>query len=74
MGKVEQIRTSGPVMTSGDVLTEIIRSGAQEMLAKALEVEISEFLETYREFRVSSGRQRVVRNGFLAARAIQTGV
>jgi transposase-like protein len=43
-------------------------------LAEALEVEIEEFLGQYRELRDTRGRQRIVRNGYLPEREIQTGV
>ena len=63
-----------PEETKGDLLTEIIRSGAHQILVHALEVEMSEFLETYRDLRTSDGRQRIVRNGFLPAQEVHTGV
>lgn len=74
MGKVSQIESRRPVETPRDVLTELIRTGAQDILAKALEVEISEFLEMYGGLLDSAGRQRVVRNGYLPSREVQTGV
>ena len=64
----------GPAETPGDMLTAIIRTGAQQILAEALEVEISEFLEGYKELRDAEGRQRIVRNGHLPSREIQTGI
>ena len=57
-----------------DPLTEICRVGAQEMLAEAIEVEVAEFLERHRGARDEQGRQRVVRNGSMPAREIQTGI
>lgn len=74
MGKVSQIGDTRPEETPKDVLEEILREGAQRMLGEALEAEIAEFLERYRELRDSRGRQRVVRNGHLPAREFQTGV
>lgn len=74
MGKIEHIDATSPVETPRDVLTDLIRTGAQKILAEALEVEISDFLEGYRDLRDASGRQRVVRNGYLPGREIQTGV
>ena len=74
MGKIEQIDAPSPVETPRDVLTDLIRTGAQKILAEALEVEISDFLGGYRDLRDASGRQRVVRNGYLPDREIQTGV
>jgi transposase-like protein len=74
MGKISQMEPRGPAETPGDMLTAIIRTGAQQILAEALEVEISEFLEGYKELRDAEGRQRIVRNGHLPSREIQTGI
>jgi len=57
-----------------DLLTETLRTGAQRLLASALEAEVEEFLQVYAEHRVSTGPQRVVRNGYLPERAVQTGI
>jgi transposase-like protein len=43
-------------------------------LKEALEAEVEEFLVQYREARDSQGRQRVVRNGYLPKREVQTGI
>jgi len=74
MGKVREIGTSGPAQSSQDVLTEILRTGSRRLLAEALEVEIEEFVERFRELRIQDGRQRVVRNGYLPEREVQTGI
>ena len=74
MGKIRPIKTEGPAETKGDVLTEILRKGSQQLLAEALTVEIEEFLEQYRDLRDDRGRQRIVRNGHLPEREIQTGI
>lgn len=39
-----------------------------------MEAEVQEFLEGYQELRDGKGRQRVVRNGYLPEREIQTGI
>lgn len=74
MKKVSRLSPEGPAETTGDVLTGILRRGCRELLAGALEVEIAEFLEHYGDLLDSRGRQRVVRNGYLPERAIQTGI
>ena len=61
-------------MTSRDVLTDILRQGAQEMLATAVENEVAQYIADYERLRDASGRRLVVRNGHLPARTIQTGV
>jgi putative transposase len=57
-----------------DPLTAVLRAGARKMLAEALEAEIEGYLEQFRELKDSTGRQRIVRNGYLPAREIQTGI
>ena len=59
--------------TSRDALTEVIHQGARRLLAEALEAEVATFLAEFREERVAAG-QRLVRNGFLPEREIQTGI
>ena len=74
MGKSSRISEIGPEESSQDVLTEVLRKGCRRILEDALEVEIAEFLEEYREVRTIEGKQRVVRNGYHRERMIQTGI
>jgi transposase-like protein len=57
-----------------DVLTEVLREGAQKLLAEAIAAEVAEFLARYQALRTAEGQQRVVRNGRLPEREIQTGL
>lgn len=57
-----------------DPITEILRQGARKLLAQALETEIEVFINQYKELRDELGRQRIVRNGHLPERDIQTGI
>jgi len=59
---------------SRDVLTEILRQGAQKMLATAIENEVVEYIAEHENQRDACGYRLVVRNGWLPARTIQTGV
>jgi transposase-like protein len=61
-------------MTSRDVLSDILRQGAQQMLAMAVENEVGEYIGQYQHVRDANGRRLVVRNGHLPARVIQTGI
>lgn len=61
-------------MTSRDVLSDILRQGAQQMLAMAVENEVGEYIGEYQDVRDANGRRLVVRNGHLPARVIQTGI
>jgi transposase-like protein len=56
-----------------DVLTSILREGAQQLLAKAIEMEIVEWLEARQQLD-AQGRRQVVRNGYLPERTIVTGL
>ena len=59
---------------SKDALTEILREGAQQMLARAVENEVTEYLARHADQRDDADRRLVVRNGYLPARDIQTGI
>lgn len=56
-----------------DVLTSILRQGAQRMLAQAIEDEVGEWIQTHQQID-AHGRRQVVRNGFLPERTIVTGL
>lgn len=57
-----------------DPITDVLRTGARKLLTEALEAEIEGFLSQYRDLRDHQDRQRVVRNGYLPERDIQTGI
>ena len=57
-----------------DVLNEILRQGARKMLAAAIDNEVTEYITAHADQRDDNGRRRVVRNGHLPERSIQTGL
>lgn len=57
-----------------DMLTDVLRQGAQQMLAAAVDAEVHAFLSQYEHIRDIHGRKQVVRNGYLPERTIQTGL
>jgi len=57
-----------------DPLHELLRQGARDLIAKAVEAELTTFLEQYTDKTLADGRQAVVRNGHLPARNVQTGI
>ncbi len=57
-----------------DHLTEILREGCRRILEEALEVEIEIFIGHYKDLKDGDGRQRIIRNGYLPEREIQTGI
>jgi transposase-like protein len=63
-----------PAPTSQDVLTGILREGAQRMLAQAIDAEVAEWIESHRNVCDAAGRRQVVRNGRLPKRTILSGV
>ena len=67
-------RLSLPVAPSRDVLTDILRDGAQRLLAQAIEAEVSEWIASHAVLKNAEGHRQVVRNGHLPKRTITTGV
>jgi transposase-like protein len=57
-----------------DPLTELLREGARTLLAQAVEQELAAFLDAHRHLRDAQGRSRIVRNGYLPEREVQTGI
>lgn len=74
VGAVAEYRNPGVAVPVRDALTEVLRGGAQELLRTAIEAEVAEFLAQHRELKDEAERQRVVRNGYLPERGIQTGI
>ena len=57
-----------------DPLTNILRSGARQLLTQAVEMEAEAFLAAMKDFKLADGRDRVVRHGHGPERTIQTGI
>ena len=57
-----------------DPLTELIRTGARQLLQTAIESELQGLLEQFQGDTTESGQATVVRNGYLPERDIQTGI
>ena len=62
-----------PEENSIDVLTELLRNGARELINQAINAELEELLAHYSENKID-GRQAVIRNGYLPKRTVQTGL
>ena len=71
---VVEYRNPGIALPVADVLTEVLRKGARELLQQAVEAEVAEFVKQHRELKDEHERQRVVRNGYRPERTIQTGI
>lgn len=63
-----------PAATSRDVLTEVLRDGAQRLLGQAIEAEVQGWLESHKHLVDPNGHRQVVGNGHMPARTILTGV
>jgi len=74
MSKDNVVAINKPETFIDDPLTEILRQGARSLLAHALETEIEIFLNQYKDLKDETGLQRIVRNGYLPERQIQTGI
>ena len=55
-------------------LEKLLREGARQMLAVALQTEVAEYTERHQGERDERGRRLVVRNGFHPPRQLVTGV
>ena len=54
-------------------LNELLKQGAQQLLAQAIEAEVQALLDNFESLHVN-GKQAVVRNGHLPERTLQTGL
>ena len=57
-----------------DPLTELLRQGARQLIAQAVEAELAVFMSAFAERQCPNGRAAVVRNGYQPERQIQTGI
>ncbi len=74
MAKGNVVAFENPAEFKHDLLTEVLRQGAQKLLAVAVEAEVTEFLSKYSELKTNDEKSRFVRNGYLPERPIQTGI
>ena len=59
---------------TADPLTEVLRAGARELLAQAIEAEVAAVLAAHEHLKTEDGRRRLVRHGHGPERAILTGI
>ena len=70
--RVVELRHPGSF--SEDPLTVVLRSGAQRLLAQAVEMEVTAFIAAHGDLEDDAGRHRVVRHGHHRERQVQTGI
>ena len=63
-----------PASSAQDVLTGILREGAQQLLGQAVEAEVAAYIAQHTALRDADGLRQVVRNGHKSEREIQTGI
>jgi len=74
MSESKIVSLEKPTEFPKDALTDVLRIGAPQLLAAAVEAEIELHLSRYKSLKDEQGRQAVVRNGYLPDRTIQTGI
>lgn len=72
--KVTVVAFRAPAGFSADPLTDLLREGARELIARAVEAELNAFLDAHDGQTDLTGRRRLVRHGHLPEREIQTWV
>lgn len=65
---------AGPAASNNDVLAEILKSGAERMLAQAIDAEVAAYIEGHVQLRDENGKRLVVRNGFMPERTLETAI
>ena len=63
-----------PAAGIADALTQVLRDGAQKLLAQAVETEVAAYVQRHADQRDERGHRLVVRNGHKDERQIQTGI
>ena len=63
-----------PAETSRDALTDVLRDGAHQLLAQAIEAEVATWIENHKHLVDEDDHQAVVRNGHMPTRSIITGI
>lgn len=71
MNKGNVTELKNPVLN--DALTELLRSSARQIITQAVEAELEIFVNEFKQEFVN-GKPRIVRNGYLPAREILTGI
>ena len=64
------LQLTDPAGISPDPLMEILRKGARDLLAQAVEAEVCDLLTRHAHLKDAAGRARVVRHGYLPEREV----
>ena len=63
-----------PGAFSDDPLTDVLRSGARQLLGQAIESEVAAHMAAHAHLTDEAGLRRIVRHGYLPERDVQTGI
>jgi putative transposase len=74
MSESTTVMSTRPVAATQDVLTAILRDGARQMLAQAIQAEVAAWIDEHAHLQDQAGHHQVVRNGYLPERTLLTGV
>lgn len=74
MTKDTVVAFRAPEGFSPDPLTDLLRQGARDLIAQAVEAELSAFLAAHAGQTDAAGHRRLVRHGHLPEREVQTGI
>lgn len=74
MNKDNDLQFEGRETITTDTLTQLLKSGTQQMLQVAIEAEVQDFMLQFQERLLDDGRAAVVRNGHQPERELQTGI
>lgn len=74
MKKDKVVAFRAPEGFSPDPLTDLLRQGARDLIAQAVEAELNAFLAAHGDQTDAAGRRRLVRHGHLPEREVQTGI
>ena len=74
MTKDTVVAFRAPEGFSPDPLTDLLRQGARDLIAQAVEAELNAFLTAHADQTDAAGHRRLVRHGHLPEREVQTGI
>lgn len=74
MSKYTLTALTQPESCAIDPLTDLLRSGARQLISQAVAAELQVLLDQHANKQLPDGRQAVVRNGHLPERTVQTGI
>jgi transposase-like protein len=68
-----QVKNPSEISTRS-ALEEVLRNGARRLLQEAIEIEVSEYIQLFKEVKDGMNQRIVTRNGYLPERDILTGL